>query len=96
MAQTKKTELHVKRRTMFQETWRHLIRNRGAVVGMVFLGLLVAAAILSPFLFNYEIDVIGQNMPERLMAPCASHWFGTDEYGRDLFARVIYGARYSR
>lgn len=95
MAQTKKTELHVKRRTMFQETWRHLIRNRGAVVGMVFLGLLVAAAILSPFLFNYEIDVIGQNMPERLMAPCATHWFGTDEYGRDLFARVIYGARYS-
>ncbi len=86
---------HVKRRTMLQETWRRLIKNKGAVVGMAFLVFLVLAAVLSPFIFNYETDVIGQNMKERLLAPCAAHWFGTDEFGRDLFARVVYGARYS-
>ncbi len=80
---------------MMQETWRRLIKNKGAVIGMVFLAVLVLAAILSPYLFDYDTQVIGMNMPERLQPPSAAHWFGTDEVGRDLFARVIYGARYS-
>ena len=80
---------------MFQETMRRLLRNKGAVLGMLFLLALVIAAAISPIIFDYETDVIGQNMTDRLMAPCAAHWFGTDEYGRDLFARVVYGARYS-
>lgn len=92
MAQTKKK---VKSRTMLQETMHRLLRNKGAVFGMVFLIVLVLAALISPYVFDYEVDVIGQNMPERLMAPCATHWFGTDEFGRDLFARIVYGARYS-
>ncbi len=95
MAQRENAKKPVKRRTMLQETWRHLIRNRGAVIGMIFLALLVAAAVFSPLIFNYSEDVIGQNMQERLLAPGIGHWFGTDEYGRDLFARVIYGSRYS-
>lgn len=95
MAQEKEMKKHVKRRTMLQETWRLLAKNRGAMLGMAFLLLLIVAALLSPVIFNYERDVIGQNMKERLLAPCAAHWFGTDEFGRDLFARVIYGARYS-
>ncbi len=85
----------VKRRTRAQEVWRRLLKHKGSVLGMVFLVALVAAALLSPVLFDYETDVIGQNISERLMHPCAEHWFGTDEVGRDLFARVIYGARYS-
>lgn len=80
---------------MMQETWRRLIKNKGAVIGMVFLAVLVLAALLSPYLFDYDTQVIGMNMPERLQPPSAAHWFGTDEVGRDLFARVIYGARYS-
>ena len=95
MAQTEKVKKTVKRRTMLQDTWRHLIRNRGAVIGMIFLVLLVAAAVFSPLIFNYAEDVVGQNMQERLLTPGIGHWFGTDEYGRDLFARVIYGSRYS-
>lgn len=92
MTQTKKK---VKSRTMLQETMHRLLRNKGAVFGMVFLIVLAIAALISPYIFDYEVDVIGQNMPERLMAPCAAHWFGTDEFGRDLFARIVYGARYS-
>ena len=85
----------VKRRTRAQEIWHRLLQNKGAVIGMVFLAVLVLAAALSPVIFDYETDVIGQNISERLMHPCAAHPFGTDEVGRDLFARVIYGARYS-
>ncbi len=92
MAQTMKK---IKSRSMMQETMRRLLRNKGAIFGMVFLITLVIAAAISPFIFDYEVDVIGQNMSERLMAPCGAHWFGTDEFGRDLFARVVYGARYS-
>ena len=95
MAQASEIKKQYKKRTLFQETWRRLTKNRGAMLGLAFLVLLVLAAALSPVIFNYEKDVIGQNMKDRLMGPCAAHWFGTDEYGRDLFARIVYGARYS-
>lgn len=87
MSETVAVKKKIKSRTMFQEAWRHLIRNRGSVIGMIFLIALVTAAVISPLIFNYETDVIGQNMSERLMAPGLAHWFGTDEFGRDLFAR---------
>ena len=91
MAAKKRT----KRRTMFQETWHRLLKNKGAVLGMAFLALLCVIALVSPLVFNYETDVIGQNLAIKLQPPSGEHWFGTDEYGRDLFARVMYGARYS-
>lgn len=78
-----------------QEAWRRLLKNKGAIIGMVFLSILIISAIASPYIFDYKKDVIGQNISQRLLPPSAEHWFGTDEYGRDLFARVIYGARYS-
>lgn len=85
----------VKRRTRAQEIWHRLLQNKGAVIGMIFLTVLVLAAVFSPVIFDYQTDVIGQNISERLMHPCKAHPFGTDEVGRDLFARIIYGARYS-
>ena len=51
-----------KRRTMFQETWHRLLKNKGAVIGMAFLVLLCIIAVVSPFVFDYETDVIGQNL----------------------------------
>lgn len=85
----------IKSRSMMQEAWRRLLKNKGAIIGMVFLSILIISAIASPYIFDYKKDVIGQNISQRLLPPSAEHWFGTDEYGRDLFARVIYGARYS-
>ena len=76
----------VKRRTRAQEIWHRLLQNKGAVIGMIFLTVLVLAAALSPVIFDYETDVIGQNISERLMHPCKAHPFGTDEMGRDLLA----------
>lgn len=90
-----KENIKIKSKGMFAEIWHRLIKNKGAVIGMIFLLVLIIAAIISPYIFDYEKDVIGQNIKEKLLSPSSQHWFGTDEYGRDLFARVIYGARYS-
>ena len=65
-------------RTMFQETWHRLMKNKGAVIGMAFLAFLVVVALISPFVFDYETDVIGQNLANKLHAPNSEHWFGTD------------------
>ena len=53
-------------RTMFQETWHRLMKNKGAVIGMAFLAFLVVVALVSPFVFDYETDVIGQNLANKL------------------------------
>ena len=92
MAEVKKTR---KRKTMTQEVLHRLMKNKGAVLGAIFLIALTIAALISPFIFDYQTDVIGQNLPLKLRPPGLEHWFGTDEYGRDLFARVMYGSRYS-
>ncbi len=85
----------LKSRSQLQETWRRLLKNKGAVIGMAFLALLVVAAVLSGFIFDYDTDVIGQNIQNRLQWPNRAHIFGTDELGRDIFIRILYGARYS-
>ena len=92
MAEVKKTR---KRKTMTQEVLHRLIKNKGAVLGAIFLIALTIAALISPFIFDFQTDVIGQNLPLKLRPPGLEHWFGTDEFGRDLFARVMYGSRYS-
>lgn len=85
----------LKSRSQLQETWRRLLKNKGAIIGMVFLALLIVAAVLSGFIFDYDTDVIGQNIQNRLQWPNKAHIFGTDELGRDIFIRILYGARYS-
>jgi peptide/nickel transport system permease protein len=55
--------------------------------------LLVILAVFAPWLSRY--DPTAQNLPARLVGPSAAHWMGTDELGRDIFARIIYGARVS-
>lgn len=55
--------------------------------------LVVAAAILAPVLTPYQYDI--QNLPQSFRAPDAEHWLGTDEFGRDLLTRILYGARTS-
>jgi len=91
----KKTTDTIKSRSLAEETWRRLLKNRGAVIGMCFLVLLVVVAIAAGFIYDYDTDIIQINMAEALKPPSAEHWFGTDSLGRDIFARVLYGARYS-
>ena len=71
---------------------RALRRPRGASAGL-WLGLVVLAAILAPLLTPYSYDI--QALKEAYQPPSPAHWLGTDEFGRDLLTRLIYGARTS-
>ena len=73
--------------------WRRLIRRKSAVLGLVIIVLFVAVAVFAPLIAPY--DPTQQSWTAIRKPPSAQHWFGTDESGRDLFARVIYGARAS-
>src|SRR5439155_1461061 len=71
----------------------HALRNRGALVGGAILLVLLAAAGGAPWLTVR--DPLEMNPPERMLSPDAQHWFGTDNFGRDIFTRVLYGTRIS-
>lgn len=85
----------VKKRSMAGDIWRRLLRNKMAVVGLVILVLLAVSAIFADLIADYDTKVVAQNVVERLQGPSAAHWFGTDEFGRDIFARIIHGGRIS-
>ncbi|MBO0740949.1 MAG: ABC transporter permease [Hyphomicrobiaceae bacterium] len=73
--------------------WRRLLRRKSAVLGLIIIVMLVAVALLAPLIAPY--DPAHQSWTAIRKPPSAQHWFGTDESGRDLFSRVIYGARAS-
>lgn len=79
----------------FKETFQRLCENKAALAGMVFLILLISVSICADFLFNYQETCVQQNIMERLQWPSWKHPFGTDEFGRDLLARVVHGSRIS-
>lgn len=77
------------------EFWRQYSRNKGAVIGLVVLILILLVALFADVLWDYDTQVIGMNAKERLIKPCWEHPLGTDNYGRDMLARIGYGTRYS-
>ncbi|WP_112323914.1 ABC transporter permease [Oceanibium sediminis] len=70
---------------------RTLMRNPLTVIGALILLVLILAAAFAPWIAPYS--PLGQDLGARLLPPSAQHWMGTDELGRDIFSRVIYGAR---
>lgn len=79
-------------RPLRKDIWRRFTRNRLAVAGLVFLVLLVLVAIFAPLITSYDYAQIS---PDSRQPPSSAHWFGTDRIGRDVFTRVVYGARIS-
>ncbi|MDO6657165.1 MULTISPECIES: nickel transporter permease [Bacillales] len=77
----------------WREAWKGFRRNKLAMVGMgivlFFILLAIFAGVIAPEGINE------QKLGERLQSPSASHWFGTDDFGRDILSRIIYGARIS-
>ena len=71
------------------------LRNKLAMLGLAILVVMVALAVCADWIADYDTNVTGMNMAERLQTPSAKHWFGTDSYGRDVFARIIHGSRLS-
>lgn len=84
-----------KKRSQWLEVWRRLKRNKMAVLGLAILIILVLLAVFANVIANYDNVVIKQNLSQRLQAPSAAHWLGTDEFGRDIFARLVHGTRVS-
>lgn len=84
-----------KKRSQWVEVWRRLKRNKMAIVGLVILVALLLLAIFADVIADYDNVVIKQNLAHRLQGPSAAHWLGTDEFGRDIFARLVHGTRVS-
>jgi peptide/nickel transport system permease protein len=72
--------------------WRDFARNRLAMVGLVIVLLLVLVAALAPLLAPYSATA-GDLGNSRLLPPSAAHWFGTDDQGRDILSRLMFGSR---
>jgi peptide/nickel transport system permease protein len=75
--------------------WRQYCKNKGAIIGLFVLLFIIFIAIFSNVIWDYETDVIGMNPVNRLRTPDREYPFGTDNFGRDMLARVGYGTRYS-
>lgn len=76
-----------------RELWEFLRRSTLGRWGLGLTLLLLIVALAAPWLAPY--DPVAQNLPARLAAPTAAHWMGTDELGRDILSRVIFGTRVS-
>ena len=80
--------------TQLAMAWRRLRRDRVAMVGLVLVLLLALVAVLAPWIAPYD-PVTDYNLRNRLQPPSKEHWLGTDASGRDVFSRIVYGARIS-
>ncbi|WP_021878262.1 ABC transporter permease [Paenibacillus sp. P22] len=77
----------------WRDGWRSFRKNRLAMVGLGIIVFFVLIAVLAPFIAPY--DYKEQELVNRLHKPGGEHWFGTDDLGRDIFSRIIYGTRIS-
>ena len=83
------------RRERGLETWRRFRRHRQAIIGLALIVILTATALLAPAVAPYDPDVQEDIVATRYQPPSASHPMGTDRFGRDVFSRVLFGARIS-
>lgn len=77
----------------WKEAWRSFKKSKAALVGAVIVAFFILLAIIGALLVTEGIN--DQVLKDRLQPPSADHWFGTDDFGRDIFSRVVHGARIS-
>jgi peptide/nickel transport system permease protein len=87
-------KIQFKRQGKLKEVWRRLKKNKTAIFGLVVLSIFIFSAIFAELITPYSA-AIKQNIRQRMQGPSAEHWFGTDGFGRDVFARVLHGSRKS-
>ncbi|WP_423809566.1 ABC transporter permease [Piscibacillus halophilus] len=85
---------NVEKESVFKDTFKRILKNKLAVVGLVIISIQVLLAIFAPLLTSYAPDT--QNLSAReLPIGSEGHWLGTDNHGRDMWSRIVYGARIS-
>lgn len=85
-----------KKRSLWQEIWRNYRKSPSAMVGLIIVAIIVILAIVSQFIYDYNTDIVQQDIMNRFLAPGSEgHLLGTDQYGRDVLTRILYGAKYS-
>jgi peptide/nickel transport system permease protein len=77
----------------WKEAWQSFYKNRLALIGLGVVVFFIIIALIAPVIAPYSYK--DQVLSDRMLAPSSKHWFGTDDFGRDIFSRVIYGARIS-
>lgn len=83
----------MKRQSLYADTLRKLFRNKGALAGTVIISALILIALLAPIISPSDPNVI--DLRNRLLTPSRAHLFGTDQFGRDILSRIIYGSQIS-
>lgn len=86
-----------KKRSLWAEIWRNYKKSPSAMIGLVIIALIIIVAIAAQFMYDYNVDIVQQDIMNRFIKPGESpeHLLGTDNYGRDVLTRVLYGAKYS-
>lgn len=77
----------------WREVWRRLKQNKAAMLGLLVMVILILAAIFADYVAPYGYD--DQDLMRRFQTPNSQHWLGTDNFGRDIFSRIVYGAQVS-
>lgn len=73
----------------YKAFWKRLSKNKAAVVGGFFILLFIVVSIVGPWFTTFDPDRV--EVMNKLQSPSAAHWFGTDNFGRDIFTRIIHG-----
>ncbi|MBQ6582583.1 MAG: ABC transporter permease [Mogibacterium sp.] len=89
-----KANTNNKKSSQAHEIWRRYKKSKTAMLGLILLIFIIGIAIFADVICPYD-QAIAQDIAGRLQGPSMQHFFGTDEMGRDVFARVIHGSRYS-
>ncbi len=95
MTEQQRKKTAYKKKSQLMSIWHRFKKNKLALFGLVVFAIMLFIAIFADFIVDYERDAISQHMTKRFMSPSAEHIFGTDGFGRDMFARIIFGARIS-
>ena len=82
------------RKSNAREVWKRFKKNKIAMVGLIIFTIIVLSALFADLIVPYS-KALEQDVLNRLQGPSQTHFFGTDSYGRDVFARIIHGARRS-
>ena len=83
----------MKKNNFYSESFQRFCKNKVAVVSALILISLIVVCFIAPLITSYDPEK--QVLSERLLSPSLKHWWGTDQYGRDIFTRCVYGCRVS-